>query len=79
MALWDVVVYVVASSLDPNLQAKAGVDYRPFANGLGFEVAWTSRGMVGCVLQVVLMRPFRILNSYIFACGADGIGWLRCL
>ena len=81
--LWYVGVWRFASLLqawlNPNFQPKAGVVYRPFTTAYGFEVVWTSRGLVGCVLQAVMMRPVRILNSYIFACGADGVRWLRRL
>ncbi|KAF1851156.1 uncharacterized protein K460DRAFT_28919 [Cucurbitaria berberidis CBS 394.84] len=79
--LWHVGVWrftsLLQAWLNPNFQPNAGAVYRPFATAYGFEVVWTSRGVVGCMLQAVMMRPVRILNSYIFAYGADNVGWLR--
>ena len=68
---------LIQAQLNPSFQPKAGLVYRPFTTAYGYEVIWTSKGIFGHLLQCVLMRPFRILNSYIFACGADGVRWLR--
>jgi hypothetical protein len=78
--LWQVGVWRFTSFLqawlNPDFVPDAGVVYRPFATSYGFEVIWTSNGVVGPLLQFAMMRPIRILNSYLFACGADVVEWL---
>ncbi|KAF2649572.1 hypothetical protein K491DRAFT_683753 [Lophiostoma macrostomum CBS 122681] len=85
--LWHVGIWrfnsLIQAWLNPNYAPPAGIKYRPLTTLYGFEVIWTSRGMgttrqVGsALLQAAMMRPIRILNSYLFAWGADFLVWLR--
>jgi hypothetical protein len=79
--LWYAGVWRFASLLqawlNPDFYPKAGVIFRPFVAAYGMEIVWTSKGVPGCLLQAVMIRPIRILTSYIFAWGADCVTWLR--
>lgn len=60
--------------LNPDYQPRAGMVYRPFTTAVGFEVIWTSKGLVGHLLQVIMMRPIRVMNSFIFVYMAEFLG-----